>query len=55
MGIISTFQRVEKKYILRHDQYEKLLEALRDYMHPDEYGPHTITNIYFDTPDHELI
>lgn len=50
-----TFKRVEKKYLLSEDKYNRLLERLEPYMQLDEYGLHTICNIYYDTPDYDLI
>ena len=50
-----TFKRVEKKYLLPEDKYNRLLERLEPYMQLDEYGLHTICNIYYDTPDYDLI
>lgn len=52
---IGTFQRVEKKYLLNKEKYMQLKKRLSFYMHQDEYGKHTISNIYFDTEDNELI
>lgn len=52
---IATFQRVEKKYLITQKQYEDFTNTLLDYMHPDEYGKHTISNLYFDTPDDVLV
>jgi hypothetical protein len=49
------FERVEKKYLLTDRQYRSLIHKLGPYMHVDEYGLHTICNIYYDTPDSELI
>lgn len=49
------FKRVEKKYLLSEDKYNRLLERLEPYMQLDEYGLHTICNIYYDTPDYDLI
>lgn len=51
----KVFKRLEKKYLITHDQYEKLLEALSEHLVPDKYGQSTINNIYFDTPDYRLI
>lgn len=50
-----TFKRVEKKYLLNKKQYEKLQERLEPYMQLDEYGLHTICNIYYDTDQFDLI
>lgn len=49
------FKRYEKKYLLSADQYRVLLQRLDGYMTKDEYGKHTISNIYFDTGNFELI
>lgn len=49
------FQRVEKKYQLNQAQYEAFLRAVRQRIEPDQFGLHTIHNIYYDTPDYELI
>lgn len=55
MGNISVFQRVEKKYLLSEEQYSRFLLKTKDSIHEDEYGLHTIHNLYFDTPNYELI
>jgi len=49
------FRRVEKKYIINKEQYEKLIPELKKYMNEDKYGKSTICNIYFDTNQYELI
>ncbi len=46
-----TFCRHEKKYLLTRAQFHEIRKALAPYMTDDEYGLHTIHNIYFDTPD----
>lgn len=51
----NTFQRVEKKYLLTEKQCQQLLEQAQDKLMLDEYGLHTIHNIYYDTEDYELI
>lgn len=51
----ETFERYEKKYLLNAQQKEKLLPVIEAYMQLDEYGRHTICNIYFDTDNFELI
>ena len=55
MGNISVFERVEKKYQMDKEQYRAFLEGAADKIHMDEYGRHTIRNIYYDTTDYELI
>ena len=50
-----TFRRYEKKYLLTRDQFHEIREVLAPRMADDEYGLHTINNIYFDTPDFLMI
>lgn len=49
------FERIEKKYLLNQNEYTKLIFILNEYMELDEYGKHTISNIYFGTDDYHLI
>lgn len=49
------FERYEKKYMVTRPQYETLCHELEGKMTLDEFGRHTISNIYFDTEDYELI
>lgn len=49
------FKRYEKKYILDETTYRYLFFRLAEKMSPDSYGEHTISNVYFDTPEYELI
>jgi len=51
----AVFNRYEKKYILSQPIYTALRKRLYKYMTEDEYGKHTICNIYYDTPDNLLI
>ncbi len=51
----SVFNRYEKKYLMPEDVYRELRLRLLPYMQEDQYGLHTICNIYYDTPDSELI
>lgn len=55
MGGQNVFERMEKKYRLNQKQYELFLDAVSGKIHMDEYGLHTIRNIYYDTSDYELI
>lgn len=50
-----TFKRVEKKYLLSREKYEQLIKRMEPYMQMDEYGLHTICNIYYDTDQFDLI
>lgn len=51
----EVFKRYEKKYMLNQLQYEALRKKLEPYMVMDEYGRHTICNLYLDTWDYALI
>lgn len=53
--IQKVFNRYEKKYLLTRQQYEAIRQRLEPYMEEDQYGLHTIRNIYYDTEDDELI
>jgi SPX domain protein involved in polyphosphate accumulation len=53
--INNVFQRIEKKYLLDDDQYNEFLQGIEPYMTLDEYGLHTICNIYYDTDQYELV
>ena len=49
------FKRSEKKYKLNQQQYEAFMKILNRYMTLDQYGLHTICNLYLDTDDFRLI
>ncbi len=51
----KVFQRREKKYLLSFTQYEKLRKALMGQMEADRYGLHTISSLYYDTKNYDLI
>ncbi|SHO44641.1 polyphosphate polymerase domain-containing protein [Anaerocolumna xylanovorans] len=51
----NTFERIEKKYLLSSKDYDLLKNRLLPYMKMDQYGLHTICNIYFDTENYELV
>lgn len=55
MSYQDIFKRYEMKYMLTKEQKEVVLQAMAGYMKPDEFGRSTICNIYFDTPDYQLI
>ncbi len=55
MAVQYSFQRVEKKYLLGPEQYEEVRFRLRPWIHEDAFGLHTISSIYYDTPDYQLI
>lgn len=51
----EVFNRYEKKYLIPEDVYLELRERISAHMQEDEYGLHTIRNIYYDTKNDELI
>jgi len=51
----SVFKRIEKKYLLTPAQHKALVSCLRAEMEPDQYGRHTIQNIYWDTDTFTLL
>lgn len=55
MAYQNVFKRIEKKYMLSRSQFEDLQTALSRRMVQDEYGLHTINNIYYDTNNFDLI
>lgn len=54
MQNIMVFKRVEKKYLLTIRQYQNLMKMISAYIQLDQYGRHTICNIYYDTWQDEL-
>ena len=54
-AIQCSFARYEKKYLLTPAQYHALQIGMAPYMDADEHGQYTICNIYYDTPDFQLI
>lgn len=51
----NVFKRYEKKYLLSQRQYAAMKAGLTPYMKQDQYGQHTICNLYLDTDDYQLI
>ncbi|MDL2258130.1 polyphosphate polymerase domain-containing protein [Eubacteriales bacterium OttesenSCG-928-K08] len=49
------FERHEKKFMVRPDQFAELTARLDHYMEQDQYGLHTISTVYFDTEDYSII
>lgn len=56
---ISSFKRVEEKYIVTQEERNILLESIYKHMELDAYcegeRPYRIQNIYYDTPNNDLI
>ena len=55
MAAQTVFKRYEKKYLLTREQEAEFLKRISGRMALDKYGECTICNIYFDTPDFDLI
>ncbi len=56
MGDVQkVFNRYEKKFLIDEEIYHLFKTELNQYMEEDQYGLHTIRNIYYDTFDDELI
>lgn len=53
------FNRQELKFVIYHEQYERMLSTIHDYMqydnHNSEGQAYSIYNLYVDTPDCALI
>lgn len=55
MVVQEIFKRVEVKYLVTAQQQEELVRKMEGLMEADNYGLTTICNIYYDTPNHQLI
>ena len=57
--VITSFRRIEAKYLLDEAQKEGLLKVLEQHMEYDPYsqagGHYSVKNIYFDTPTNNVI
>ena len=53
--IETTFKRIETKYIVSKDKLDKLIQDLKEYLVEDDYPISTISNIYFDTEDFDVL
>ena len=51
----GTFERKEVKYRLNAMQVRAIKQALSVHMAPDEYGQTSITSVYYDTPNRDMI
>lgn len=55
MQVQTVFERTEIKYIITLTKREELLESIREYIKPDEYGESTVCSLYLDTDSFQLI
>ena len=51
----SIFKRYEKKYLMDRDKYYIFKSLINDKVVPDMYSNYTISNIYYDTDNYDLI
>ncbi|KXT79991.1 polyphosphate polymerase domain-containing protein [Streptococcus oralis] len=51
----TTFKRIETKYLVSKSDVDALIKDLKEYLVEDDYPISTISNIYFDTEDFQLI
>lgn len=51
----NVFERVEKKYLLSLEQFAAFKKTISRSMKADDYGYHTISNLYYDTENYALI
>ncbi len=55
MAVQLNFKRYEIKYLLTSEQRDRLRILMDRYMVPDEWGPSTVCNVYYDTPSRMLV
>lgn len=51
----KAFKRVETKYLVPADRLPELLQDLTKHMQADDFAQSTITSLYFDTADFQMI
>ena len=51
----TRFKRIETKYVVSKENLEDLLTDLKEYLVEDDYPTSTISNIYFDTDNFDVI
>lgn len=51
----TQFKRIETKFIITQELFDQLQEQFAPYMEADAYAYSSITNIYFDNPDFQMI
>lgn len=55
MPVQLNFKRYEIKYLLSEEQRDRLRILMERHMIPDEWGPSTVCNVYYDTPSRLLV
>ncbi|KXT74297.1 hypothetical protein STRDD10_01047 [Streptococcus sp. DD10] len=51
----TSFKRIETKYIIAKENLPKVIKDLKNYLVEDDYPTSTISNVYFDTEDFDVI
>ncbi len=51
----GTFERKEQKYVVDGQTYTQLMNLIGQRVQPDRFGQSTVTSIYYDTPQYDLI
>ena len=51
----TSFKRIETKYVVVKEDLDDLLKDLKKYVVEDDYPISTISNVYFDTEDFDVI
>lgn len=51
----KTFNRVEKKYLLKKSDYDFIIAKVKEQMQEDKYFRSEVYNIYFDTDNYDFI
>lgn len=55
MSYKDVFKRYEIKYLITHEQFNIIKDAMQEHMEKDKYGHSMIYNIYYDTPEMYLV
>ena len=53
--IETSFKRIETKYVVSKEILDKLIQYLKEFLVEDDYPISTISNIYFDTEDFDVL
>lgn len=55
MDYISTFQRVEHKYLLSRQQADMFYQSIQSHVQKDRYPQYSLFNVYYDSCDNQMI
>lgn len=51
----TSFKRIETKYVIAKEDLHDVIKDLKNYLVEDDYPTSTISNVYFDTEDFDVI